>query len=88
MLTLSDPEGFPVNLIYGQEPREAGEYPTSIIVNTDSEKPRIRKFQRFNPGPAAVHKVRFRPYSWPLNINTDKQTSSDTSGSVFRSSTN
>ncbi|KAB8258543.1 Glyoxalase/Bleomycin resistance protein/Dihydroxybiphenyl dioxygenase [Aspergillus pseudonomiae] len=57
LLTLPDPEGFPINLIYGQEPRQTGEYPTSIIVNTESEKPRIRKFQRFNPGPAAVHKL-------------------------------
>ena len=58
MVTLTDPEGFPVNLMFGQEAAEKGEYPQKLTVNYEDEKPRIRKFQRFQPGPAAVHKVR------------------------------
>jgi hypothetical protein len=58
MVTLTDPEGFPVNLIFGQQKAERGEYPEKLTVNYEEEKPRIRRFQRFQPGPAAVHKVR------------------------------
>ncbi|KAE8384592.1 Glyoxalase/Bleomycin resistance protein/Dihydroxybiphenyl dioxygenase [Aspergillus alliaceus] len=57
MVTLTDPEGFPVNLIYGQVPAGPVEYRMRIIVNTESDKPRVRRFQRFKPGPAAVHKL-------------------------------
>lgn len=58
MVTLTDPEGFPVNLMFGQEAAEKGEYPEKLTVNYEDEKPRIRRFQRFQRGPAAVHKVR------------------------------
>lgn len=58
MVTLTDPEGFPVNLIYGQKAAEKGKYPDKLAVNYEDEKPRIRRFLRFQPGPAAVHKVR------------------------------
>lgn len=57
MLTLTDPEGFPLNLIFGQTPADTGDYPQKITVNYEVEKPRALKFQRFTPGPAAVHKV-------------------------------
>ncbi|KAF2232175.1 hypothetical protein EV356DRAFT_534846 [Viridothelium virens] len=57
IITLIDPEGFPINLIYGQTLAPAGQKPESLLVNTEAEKPRVRKFQRFNPGPAAVHKL-------------------------------
>ncbi|KAK5726276.1 hypothetical protein LTR17_012896 [Elasticomyces elasticus] len=57
MLTLTDPEGFPINLLYGQEPAEKGDYPEKVIVNDEVDKPRVRKFNRFTPGPAAVHKL-------------------------------
>ncbi|KAE8154285.1 Glyoxalase/Bleomycin resistance protein/Dihydroxybiphenyl dioxygenase [Aspergillus avenaceus] len=57
MVTVFDLEGFPVNLMHGQTAAEPGEYPTSIVVNNESEKPRVRKFQRFTPGPAAVYKL-------------------------------
>ena len=59
MITLVDPEGYPVNLIHGSTPAEIGKLPEKMVVNTESEKPRKRQFQRFQPGPAAVHKVRF-----------------------------
>ncbi|KAK3663876.1 hypothetical protein LTR22_005337 [Elasticomyces elasticus] len=57
MLTLHDPEGFPINLLYGQEAAAKGDYPEKVIVNDEVDKPRVRKFNRFTPGPAAVHKL-------------------------------
>ncbi|KAJ5744263.1 hypothetical protein N7533_009133 [Penicillium manginii] len=57
IVKLTDPEGFPVNLMYGQAPAEKGEYPEKLTINYEKDKPRIRKFQRFEPGPAAVHKL-------------------------------
>lgn len=57
LLTIYDPEGFPVNLMYGQEKATRGDLPDKIIQNYEVEKPRIRKFNRYTPGPAAVHKL-------------------------------
>lgn len=57
MLTLQDPEGFPVNLCYGQAAVRAGESQEQLILNYENEKKRVRRFQRFETGPAAVHKV-------------------------------
>ncbi|KAL4811662.1 trihydroxytoluene oxygenase [Aspergillus spinulosporus] len=57
MVTIIDPEGFPVNLMYGQQPAKPGEYPENLVFNTETEKPRIRRFQRFVEGPAPVHKL-------------------------------
>jgi hypothetical protein len=61
MLTLTDPEGFPVNLIYGQTPAETGTLPERLVFNYETDKPRVRSFLRFEKGPAAVHKV-WTPY--------------------------
>lgn len=58
LLTLTDPEGFPINLMYGQAPADCGKYPPTLLFNYELDKPRVRQFQRFVPGPAAVHKVR------------------------------
>jgi len=57
LITLTDPEGFPINLIHGQTPAELGTLPEKIIYNDETDKPRVRKFNRFTPGPAAVHKL-------------------------------
>ncbi|OOF92088.1 hypothetical protein ASPCADRAFT_153403 [Aspergillus carbonarius ITEM 5010] len=57
LVTVTDPEGYPVNLIYGQIPHKPGEYPERLIINYEGEKTRLRKFHRFNPGPAPVHKL-------------------------------
>jgi hypothetical protein len=59
LVTFSDPEGFPVNLIFGQTPAVADTSPVKLTYNYETEKPRIRRFQRFEPGPAGVHKVKF-----------------------------
>jgi hypothetical protein len=57
MITVYDPSGFPVNLLYGQEPVERGPVPPALTLNYEVDKPRKRIFQRFEPGPAAVHKL-------------------------------
>ncbi|KAF3002657.1 hypothetical protein E8E13_009482 [Curvularia kusanoi] len=57
LLTLQDPEGFPISLIYGQTKKTPGPYPEILTTNYESEKPRVARFQRFTPGPAAVHKL-------------------------------
>ena len=57
LVSIIDPEGFPVNFVCGQEPGPAGEMPEKLVFNDESTKPRQRKFQRFEPGPAAIHKL-------------------------------
>ncbi|KAF2483797.1 Glyoxalase/Bleomycin resistance protein/Dihydroxybiphenyl dioxygenase [Neohortaea acidophila] len=57
IVTVKDGNGFPVNLIHGQQPVARGEVPGKIIQNYEVDKPRVRRFQRFTPGPAAVHKL-------------------------------
>jgi len=66
-ITIIDPEGFPFNLIWGQEPVSNGEVNGNghanghanekLIYNYEDEKSRIGRFQRFKEGPAAVHKL-------------------------------
>lgn len=56
-VTIYDPEGFPVNLLYGQELVEPGQLPKKLVYNFEEDKSRIGSFQRFTAGPAAVHKV-------------------------------
>lgn len=60
MVTVLDPEDFPVNLVFGQEPVQPRDDRNILPLNYGTDKTRVRKFQRFSPGPAAVHKVRFR----------------------------
>ncbi|KIM95298.1 hypothetical protein OIDMADRAFT_45226 [Oidiodendron maius Zn] len=56
-VTIFDPEGFPVNLVFGQEMAETGKLPEKLIYNWEQDKPREGAFQRFSTGPAAVHKL-------------------------------
>jgi hypothetical protein len=68
MVTLQDPEGFPINLLFGQTLTNPGPYPKILEINYETEKPRVRRFQRFQPGPAAVHKVSlYGPHSYTHN---------------------
>lgn len=57
IVTVTDPEGFPMALIHGQTPREPDHRPEKLDLNYEMEKPRSRKFIRLNPGPAEVFKV-------------------------------
>ena len=60
IVTLTDPVGFPVHLIYGQAAKppttDTNPHLEKLVVNFENEKPRKGKFQRFQPGPAPVHK--------------------------------
>lgn len=56
-VTIFDPEGFSVNLIFGQEAAKIGAFPEKLVYNSEQDKPREGAFQRFSTGPAAVHKV-------------------------------
>lgn len=59
MVSIIDPDGFLFNVIFGQERREdTSTAPTEkLMANYPNEKQRLRQFNRFEPGPAAVHKV-------------------------------
>ncbi|KAJ5443841.1 uncharacterized protein N7458_007713 [Penicillium daleae] len=65
MVTIVDPDGFLVNVIFGQERRkDAPTAPTEKLrANYPIEKQRLRQFNRFEPGPAAVHKLGHFGYS-------------------------
>ena len=60
LVTLHDPEGMPINFIHGQHPALPAPLLNPLVLNYEEEKPRKRQFQRFQPGPAAVHKVSIR----------------------------
>ena len=58
ILSITDPEGFPVNFTCGQSPiTEERPKPAKLVVNDETDKPRQKAFQRFEAGPAAVHKL-------------------------------
>ncbi|KIN09009.1 hypothetical protein OIDMADRAFT_48845 [Oidiodendron maius Zn] len=57
IVTILDPEGFPLNLVFGQSAPELRAGPERLEFNDEKEKPRVRKFLRFSPGPAAIHKL-------------------------------
>ncbi|KAJ5623563.1 Glyoxalase/Bleomycin resistance protein/Dihydroxybiphenyl dioxygenase [Penicillium lividum] len=55
LVTMTDPEGFPANVVLGQEPINIEvSHPEKRILNYTGEKQRRREFNRFEPGPAAV----------------------------------
>ena len=59
VVTLTDPAGFHVHLVYGQTPQDSSAPAPQLeklTVNFEDSKPRKGKFQRFTPGPAPVHK--------------------------------
>jgi hypothetical protein len=57
IVTLTDPAGHKVHLVWGQE-EQAVEPPhfEKLAINYEDEKNRVGKFQRFKPGPVPVHK--------------------------------
>ncbi|KAI1609052.1 trihydroxytoluene oxygenase [Exophiala viscosa] len=58
IVTIADPEGFPVSFVYGQaEVKEERKKPAKLLINDEVDKPRQKAFQRFEPGPAEVHKL-------------------------------
>jgi hypothetical protein len=65
IVTLTDPNGFPVSFIHGQTMRTPDTDGTSyfheetggVVANTAVEKPRKGAFRRFQPGPSPVNKA-------------------------------
>lgn len=59
IVTITDPEGFPVNFVHGQSPvpKRNRTLPEKLVLNDETTKLRQRKFQRFDPGPAEVYKL-------------------------------
>lgn len=55
--TILDAENFPVSFIFGQTPVSKGALPEKMVWNDETEKPRVRRFQRFSPGPSPIFKV-------------------------------
>lgn len=55
IVTLTDPIGHKVHIVYGQQENET-EFPKleKLVINFEDEKPRKGKFQRFSRGPAPV----------------------------------
>lgn len=58
MVTLTDPVGHRVHLVHGQslQQQQADIRLEKLTVNYEDEKPRKGRFQRFQPGPAPVHR--------------------------------
>ncbi|KAH7349497.1 Glyoxalase/Bleomycin resistance protein/Dihydroxybiphenyl dioxygenase [Plectosphaerella cucumerina] len=57
IVTLTDPVGHKVHLVHGQTRREPDEkHLEKLTVNYEDEKPRKGRFQRFEHGPAPVHR--------------------------------
>ena len=58
IVSIEDPEGFPVHFVWGQTTKTMDEtMPANLLLNYETEKHRIGKFQRFQPGPAGVYKL-------------------------------
>ena len=57
IVTLTDPAGHKVHLVYGQvEKQQESMNLKKLVVNYEDEKPRVGRFQRFEPGPAPVYR--------------------------------
>ena len=57
LVTVTDPAGHHVHLIFGQQEKEKqGVKLPKLLVNLEDDKPRKGNFQRFEPGPAPVHR--------------------------------
>lgn len=77
-VTVHDPEGFPTNLLHGQDDSVAdGElegskspFTSKLLYNQAKDKARWGAYQRFTKGPAAVYRVCFYTLNTSiLNIN-------------------
>ena len=57
IVTLTDPAGHKVHLVHGQtEKQQEPVGLKKLVVNYEDEKPRVGRFQRFEPGPAPVYR--------------------------------
>lgn len=58
IVTLTDPAGHKVHLVHGQvsKPASPPAELKKLVVNYEDAKPRVGRFQRFEPGPAPVYR--------------------------------
>lgn len=73
IVSLTDPAGHSVHLVYGQE--EKLEEPLGLeklVVNYEDEKPRVGKFQRFEPGPAPVYRWGHYGVTYPEEVGYER----------------
>ncbi|KAF5250386.1 hypothetical protein FANTH_4419 [Fusarium anthophilum] len=56
LVTIHDPAGFPINLIWGQVSERDGKQKPNIHLNYEKEKYRLGAYQRFKRGPADVYR--------------------------------
>lgn len=72
MVTLHDPAGHLVHLVHGQEEKPVEQIGLKkLTVNFEDEKPRKGRFQRFEPGPAPVHKWGHYGVTYPDGLYQD-----------------
>ena len=68
-VTLTDPAGYKIHLVYGQEPRVPDDpNREKLTINFLDEKPRLGKFQRVPPGPAPVYRWSHVGVAYPVGM--------------------
>ncbi len=68
IVTLTDPAGHLVHLVFGQQPKQAEELNLEeLVVNYEDKKPRKGSFQRFKPGPAPVYRFGHYGVTYPMS---------------------
>ena len=66
VVTIKDPNGHNVLLVFGQERSSEEPSPPLLVANTARSKPRKGAFHRFRTGPRYVHNEMKRHRSWGL----------------------
>ena len=74
IVTLTDPAGHKVHIVHGQKenPEEPLPHLKKLVVNYENEKPRVGKFQRFQPGPAPVYRWGHYGVTYPDDVGYEK----------------
>ncbi|PVH73212.1 Glyoxalase/Bleomycin resistance protein/Dihydroxybiphenyl dioxygenase [Cadophora sp. DSE1049] len=76
-VTLIDPIGFPVHLVWGQQEKETTVPETNpeniqtLVPNYEDKKQRLGKFNRFQPGPAPVYRWGHYGVTYPPGMYQD-----------------
>ena len=72
IVTLTDPVGHLVHIVFGQEEKIAQKSELKrLVVNYEDEKPRKGTFQRLKPGPAPVHRWGHYGVTYPDGMYQD-----------------
>ena len=69
MVTVTDPAGHKVHLVYGQKEKAAEPMDLKkLVINYEDEKPRVGRFQRFEKGPAPVWRWGHYGVTYPVEM--------------------